>query len=162
MSGTTESSCHVVMIPHFVLVLDILSILSWIIFEGPMTETIFHCAIVIIDVLWCHDESFVVVVVIECLLFELDHGVYELLYAIRTIDHTIRFIELRDVCLYIVSNCARLMVFVDLTPVSPSWSSFLGDDECFKIRVDYERCSCAIAEIAEGELTPLPRFGHHE
>ena len=29
-------------------------------------------------------------------------------------------------------------------------------------RLDEERCLCAIGEIAEGELTPLPRVGHQE
>ena len=68
-----------VMISHFVLVLDILSILAWIIFEGTMTEATLHCSIELHCVLWCHDESLVVVVVIHCLLLELDHAVDELL-----------------------------------------------------------------------------------
>ena len=35
-------------------------------------------------------------------------------------------------------------------------------DEGLEVRVDDERCPGAIAEITEGELTPLPRHGHHE
>ena len=40
-SGTTNSSSLVVVIHHFVLVFDILSILPWIILEGTMTEAAF-------------------------------------------------------------------------------------------------------------------------
>ena len=162
MSGTTESSCQVVRIPHFVLVLDILSLLARVIFERSMTETTFHCAIVIIDVLWCHDESFFVVVVVHCLLLKLDHTGDEPLHTVGSVDDAIRFVELGEVTLYFVSNSAWLMLFLEVTPVSPSWSCFFGYDECFKIRIYDEWCSVAIAEISQGELTPLPRFRHHE
>ena len=49
-----------------------------------------------------------------------------------------------------------------MTSVSLTWYCFFGLDECLEIRVDYEGCSCVIAEIAEGGLTPLPPLGHHE
>ena len=42
------------------------------------------------------------------------------------------------------------------------WTCFFGLDECLEVRVDDEGCPGAIAEVAEGELTPLPRLGHHE
>ena len=43
--GTMDSSSQVVVIPHFVLVLDFLSVLAWVIFERSMTEAALHCAI---------------------------------------------------------------------------------------------------------------------
>ena len=46
--------------------------------------------------------------------------------------------------------------------MSASWTYFVGLDEGLEIRVDEEGCPCAIAEIAEVELTPHPRLGHHE
>ena len=150
------------MVPHFVLVLDLLSLLAWIIFEGPVTESTIHCASELDGVLWCHDKSFVVVAVVHCLLLKLDRAVYELLHTVGSVDHTIRFVVLGEVTLYFVSNSAWLMLFLEVTPVSPSWSCFFGYDECFKIRIYDEWCSVAIAEISQGELTPLPRFRHHE
>ena len=46
--------------------------------------------------------------------------------------------------------------------MTPRWTCFFGLDEGLEVRVDDERCPGAIAEITEGELTPLPRHGHHE
>ena len=45
VSGTRETSSQVVMITYFFFVYNILTILPWIEFEWPMTESTIHCAI---------------------------------------------------------------------------------------------------------------------
>ena len=46
--------------------------------------------------------------------------------------------------------------------MTPGWTSFFGLEECLDVRLYHEGCLCAIAEVTEGELTPLPWLGHHE
>ena len=62
---------HVVVIPHFVLVSDILTILPWILLEGSMTESTVHCAIEFDVVLGGHYDAFVVILIVERLHLEL-------------------------------------------------------------------------------------------
>ena len=97
------------MIPHFVLVFDILPALPWIIFEGPVTESTLHWAIEFRRVLGRYDETFVVVVIVDRLL-QLPHAADELLDAIRSIDDAIRFEEGGEVTLDFVSHSAWSML----------------------------------------------------
>ena len=113
-------------------------------------------------VLGCHDEAFIVVVIVDRLLLELDHTADELLDAIRSMDDAIRFVEGGEVTLDLVTHRAWTMLLVAVSLVTPRWTCFFGLDGCLEILVDDEGCPCAIAEIAEGEVTPLPRLGHHE
>ena len=53
-------------------------------------------------------------------------------------------------------------MLVEMTIVTTRWTCFLGLDQGLEVRVDEEGCRCATAEVPEGELTPLPRLGHHE
>ena len=45
VSGTTKSSRQVIVIPHLILVFDILTVLSFILFVLCMKEGTRHCAI---------------------------------------------------------------------------------------------------------------------
>ena len=121
-----------------------------------------HCAIEVLDVLWCNDESFFIVVIIERLLFELGHAGDELLHTFPSMEGAIRFIDSREVALDRVSDSAWLMVFLEMTPVFASWSCFFGFDKGMEVCVEDEGYPGAIAEIAAGELIPLPRLRHHE
>ena len=89
---TTESSCQMVMIPDFVLVFDIFSILTWVEFIGPMTEATLHCIIEVIDVLMQTDEAFVVVVISDSVFLELDHTGDELLLTVGPVYYAIKFL----------------------------------------------------------------------
>ena len=77
-------------------------------------------------------------------------------------DDAIRFVEVGEVTLDFVADSAWSMLFIEVSLVISTWTCFFGLDECLEVRLDDEGYPCAIAEIAEGELTPLPRLGHHE
>ena len=109
---SAESSCQVIVITHLVLVFDIFSVLPGIEFEGHMTESRLHCVIKFRPVLWCHDEAFVIVVIIDRLLLELGHAADELLHAIRSMDYAIRFVECGEVTLDFVSHSAWSVLLV--------------------------------------------------
>ena len=49
-----------------------------------------------------------------------------------------------------------------MTFVSPCWTCFFGLVDRLEVRVYEECCLCATAEVAAGEMTPLPWLGHHE
>ena len=103
-----------VVISHFVLVFDILTLLVWIIFEGSMTEATLHGSFEFVDVIWCNDEAFLVVVVIYRVLLESHHAGYELLHIVGPVDCVIRFVELAELALDFVSPIARSMLFVEM------------------------------------------------
>ena len=77
-------------------------------------------------------------------------------------DDAIRFIERGEVTLDFVYHSAWSMLLVEVRLVSAHWACFFSFDEGLEVRVDDEGCWGSIPEIAEGEVTPLPRFGHHE
>ena len=77
-------------------------------------------------------------------------------------DDVIRFVECGEVALDFVAQNAWSMLLEEMTLVSSSWSCFFGLEEWLEVRLDDERRTGAFAEVAEGELTPFPRLGHHE
>ena len=93
MCGPIKSSSHVAVIPHFIIVFDILSVLPLIIFEGALSEGALHCAIEFHLVLVCPEESVIIVVVIGRLLLELAHSLDELLHTVRAMDDAIWVVE---------------------------------------------------------------------
>ena len=77
-------------------------------------------------------------------------------------NEVIMFAEVRGLTLDFVPHCARSMLFLEILLVTPGWTCFFGLDERLEVRVDEERCPCAIADVAEGVGTPLPRLRHLE
>ena len=77
-------------------------------------------------------------------------------------DDAIWFVEGVEVALDFESHNAWSMLLVEVRIVTPRWTCFLGLDPWHEVRVDDEGCPSAIAEVAEGELTPHTRLGHKE
>ena len=77
-------------------------------------------------------------------------------------DHLIRFLEGGEVALHLVADCPWLMLCVQVALVTPSWTCFLGLDNCFEVGVDDEGRPGAIGVFAEVGFTPLSWLGHHE
>ena len=100
--------------------------------------------------MWCHDESFVVVVIVDRLLLELDHSTDELLHAIRSMDDAIRFVEGGEVAFDFVSHRAWSMLLVEVSLVSARWDCFFCLDERLEVRLDDDRRPGPIGEVAEG------------
>ena len=94
------------MIPHLVLVIDVLTILPWIEFEGPVTEPTLNCAIELHRVLWYHDEAFFVVGLVHRLVFEDDYAAQVLLHAVTNMDDVIRLVEVGELPFDFVSGTA--------------------------------------------------------
>ena len=77
-------------------------------------------------------------------------------------DDVIRIVELGEVSIDLLSHGAWSMLFVEESFVTPRWTCFFGLDEGLEVSVDDEGRPCAIAEVGEEELTPLPGLWHHE
>ena len=77
-------------------------------------------------------------------------------------DDAIRFIEGGEETLDFLSHSAWSMLLVEITLVSLRLTCFFRLEDCLEFSVYNEVCSCPVAEIAEGGLTPLPWLGHHE
>ena len=92
--GNEKSSCNVVVMTHFFFGLDILTLLVWIEFKSSITDATLHCAIEIVNVLWCHDEAIIIEERIDCLFLDLAHTQDEPLPRAISGDYAIRFVEL--------------------------------------------------------------------
>ena len=62
------------------------------------------------------------------------------------------FVEVGELTLDFVAHSAWSMLFIEVTLVSPRWTSFFALEECIEIFIDEEGCTCAIAEIAERSI----------
>ena len=109
--------------------------------------------------MWCHDEAFVVLVIINRLLLELAHATDELLHANWCMDDAIRFVDGWELALALVAHGGWSMLLVELCLVTSSWACFLGLDEGLEVRLDEEVCPCALAKISDVEFTPIHRLG---
>ena len=106
--------------------------------------------------------SLVVVGIVDRLLLELDQARDEPLDAIRSMDYAIRFVQGCEVAFYFVAHGAWSVLLLEVTLVTRRWTCFFGLDERIEVRLDEEGGPGAIAQIGEGEVTPLPRLGHQE
>ena len=95
------------------------------------------------------------------ILLEPNHAADELLQTVRAMDDAIMFVDV-EVALDFVPHSAWSMLFIEVALVTPRWTCFFWLDQRLEVHVYHEGCPCAIAEVAEGVWTTLPRLGNKE
>ena len=110
----------------------------------------------------CHYELLVILLVFYRILLDLSHTMNEFLHRVNVMEYAIRFVEVGDVALDLVPHMAWLMLFLEMAFVSPRWPCLFVLEQGLEVILYEEGSQAAISKIAEGEITPLPRVGHHE
>ena len=107
-------------------------------------------------------SRFLIVLLLHRLNCEQEHAAGEFLQSIPGWENAIRFVELEEVALDVLTHISRSMLFVDMTFVTPRWICFFGLEHGLEDRLDEAACPCAFAEVEEGKLTPFPQLRHRE
>ena len=84
-----------------------------------MTDAKLHCSIEIHRVTRCRSESFFILLIVHCLLFELGHTAHEDFHTVRAMEDAIRFIEVAEKALDLITQSAWPMLFIEMILVSP-------------------------------------------
>ena len=109
-----------------------------------------------------HDQTFLIVVLVQPLLLKLDHPPNELLNAVLSRDLLIMYVEGGELALHHVADCTWLMLFEQLALVTPCWTCFFGLYKCYEVGISEERRQCARGRVEEVDLTALQGIGHYQ